>query len=374
MASIRKRVTSTGAERFTVMWRDPDTGQQRGLTVDTSTDAEQLRRTLDANGQSFTLATAVLESGKRNGPTVEDVMFTHFGELTRPNPGTIKKYESIYKSHFKERMGHLQADEVTHGHVVEWVKWMQGREKSPKTIANAHAVLSAAMTTATRMKIRPDNPCAYVSLPRDNNPDSKTTFLTRAEYGTLHACTPEHYKDFVAFLAGTGMRFGEATALNAADFSLDADVPVVRVEKAWKIDDAGRMYLGAPKTRRSRRVVSLDPGLTEKMRARLASSDGGLVFTSQNGGVLRSGGFHNYAWKPALKAARSLETGALTQTPRPHDLRHTHASWLIQEGLNIFTVSRRLGHESITTTMDRYGHLMPEALRDSAEAIGRVMR
>ena len=63
----------------------------------------------------------------------------------------------------------------------------------------------------------------------------------------------------------------------------------------------------------------------------------------------------------------------LTKRPRVHDLRHTHASWMIAAGTDLFVLQRRLGHESITTTTETYAHLLPDQQRAAADAAGRVM-
>jgi integrase len=70
--------------------------------------------------------------------------------------------------------------------------------------------------------------------------------------------------------------------------------------------------------------------------------------------------------------AETYGSDALTVIPRIHDLRHSHASWLFEAGVDILTVQRRLGHESITTTADRYGHLMPGQQIAAAAALNGV--
>lgn len=64
---------------------------------------------------------------------------------------------------------------------------------------------------------------------------------------------------------------------------------------------------------------------------------------------------------------------ALPRRPRIHDLRHTHVSWLIAAGVPLPAIQRRLGHESITTTIDRYGHLAPELHQAAADAADRAL-
>jgi integrase len=64
----------------------------------------------------------------------------------------------------------------------------------------------------------------------------------------------------------------------------------------------------------------------------------------------------------------------LTKKPRVHDLRHTNASWLIQAGVPLTVVQRHLGHESIQTTSDRYGHLDRKASRVVADVVGKALK
>ncbi|WP_054010789.1 tyrosine-type recombinase/integrase [Arthrobacter sp. ERGS1:01] len=76
--------------------------------------------------------------------------------------------------------------------------------------------------------------------------------------------------------------------------------------------------------------------------------------------------FWQKTWVPAIAAANDA---GLAKTPRIHDLRHTHVSWPIHEGVPLFTISRRLGHTSTSTTEQVYGHLMPQALQEAADAM-----
>jgi integrase len=105
---------------------------------------------------------------------------------------------------------------------------------------------------------------------------------------------------------------------------------------------------------------------------------GEWVFTnsgrSTNGGPddpVRGPNFYTNVWVPAL--LRAKEAG-LTKKPRVHDLRHTNASWLIQAGVPLTVVQRHLGHESIQTTSDGYGHLDRKSSRVVADVVGKALR
>ena len=199
------------------------------------------------------------------------------------------------------------------------------------------------------------------------------TFLSEGEFASLLDHVAPYWQPFVLMLAGTGLRWGEATALRWGDVDLDADVPVLRVSQAWKRGATVRV-LGAPKTKRSRRTVSLPAQVVESLLPHRGPGDQ-LVFLGPNGGTMHHQSWHPRFWRPAIDAANEPETAAkaghtpLGKQPRIHDLRHSHASWLIAAGVPLPIIQRRLGHESIQTTVDRYGHLVDGHLELAAGAV-----
>jgi integrase len=92
---------------------------------------------------------------------------------------------------------------------------------SSKTLHNVHAILSAAMGLAVELKLRTDNPCKGVRLPRMQA--EEMIFLTHGEYSLLRSKIRAHYQTFVDCIAGTGMRWGEAVALTVGDVDLHPD-------------------------------------------------------------------------------------------------------------------------------------------------------
>lgn len=363
MASIRERKRSDGSTSYTVLWRDSDTGKQTSYPLQSAGEAERFKRLIEANGNSLTAVEQILEKVVVGGPTVAENMGRHIDMLTRAGPDQIKRYRNAIKNHFSERLGKLPVSAVEHEDIVLWIKYMQGKTYkgeplSAKTIANHHGLLSASMETAVKLKRRGDNPCKGVQLPRDESIKEKMYFMTAAESLAVVQAHPVRYQPLMAFLRGTGARFGEATALYGRDFHLDVEQPTVRIEKAWKRDGEGRFYIGPPKTKKSRRTVSLSPSLVTFVRPAVeAAGPSGLVFTTSYGGPIRHSSFYEF-WEAALT---SLGYGASGERPRIHDMRHTHASLMLGAGMSPFELSRRLGHESIQTTIDRYSHLVPDA-------------
>ncbi|WNT44931.1 tyrosine integrase [Arthrobacter phage AbbyDaisy] len=377
MASIRERPKADGSTAYAVLWRDSDTGKQTSYNLKSKDEAQRFKRLIEANGNSLNAVERILEKVVIGGPTVAENMARHVEMLTRAGPDQIKRYTNAITNHFNGRLGNLPVAAVEHEDVVLWVKHMQGKTYkgkpfSAKTIANHHGLLSASMETAVRLRLRGDNPCKGVQLPRDESIREKMHFMTAAESLAVVQAHPKRYQPLMAFLRGTGARFGEATALLGRDFQLDVPQPTVRIEKAWKRDKNDRFYVGPPKTKKSRRSISLPPSLVKTLRPLVeASGPDGLVFTTSYGGPIRHSTFYEF-WDDALISLGYPPAGK-GDRPRIHDMRHTHASLMLGGGMSPFELSRRLGHESISTTIDRYSHLVPDAQFRAAEIAEKAM-
>jgi len=382
VASIRTRKRANGSEYHTLTWRED--GEQRGISFDTLAEAERWKRLLDANGQSMTKAEALYDQSLEEGPTVKELINQHIELLTGVGLYQLKRYKGDVRNHFSDEFGHRKVIGLEQSDVLRWIKYLQakkGRKGGPlsaKTIANQHGLLSAAMEHAVRSRIIDRNPCKGVKLPKTQSTEDTARFITHAEWRKIMENMEEHYRPFFTFQVGSGCRFGESTALLASDFDLDPIqldperpiAPSVRITKAWKQDDNKGWYIGPPKTRRSTRTVSLSPSVVEAIRPLVEAAGDGYVFTMHTGFVMRSSHAYHAAWAPALKAAGFVKT----DYPRIHDVRHTHASWLLGTGMmDMTTLSRRLGHESTSTTDKIYLHLMPDANWRSAQVAQKAL-
>ncbi|WP_153005673.1 tyrosine-type recombinase/integrase [Kocuria palustris] len=327
----------------------------------TERDAAELRDFLNANGNSFALAAQSASRLRSSSPTVDAVIAAHIDQLTAIAPGTRRRYRRMAARHITPVLGAVPLDTLTRRDVASWLNGMTG---SAKTKRNVQSVLPAALSSAVRDGIVPTNVAKGVQPPRGES-RTEAVFLSREEAATIVEALPPRYQ----LLAGTGLRWGEATALEVRDITLTGDpgerAGTVSVTKAWRTGESGPV-VGAPKTARSRRTVTLPRALAERIAEHIADAPdrgalgvGDLLLTNAPGRPIRNWVFHGHTWGPALDALE--EAGALRARPRIHDLRHTHASWLIAAGVPLTVIQRRLGHESIKTTSDRYGHLADDA-------------
>ncbi|WP_103061553.1 tyrosine-type recombinase/integrase [Actinomyces qiguomingii] len=384
VVSARRRADGTTrySVRFPLIPGDPSSKHQESFP--TRAAAESFCDLVSALGGPAALAALDAADAEREVPTLR-VWFSAYLERvgTYATPGTVAGYRSQYRRYLDGPLGSLLLTQITRQVVVAWVGAMRATQARPrtqgaasrplssKTIREAQRLLSQCLKTAVEEGLIQANPAQGVRVPSDDVKGASTTFLTRDELGLLIDAVDPYWRPLVSFLAGTGTRFGEATALQVADLDLTAAPPTARICRAWKKGDKG-VYLGGTKGATTR-TIALPRPLARQLGDMTAGRPAeALVFTSRNGARIQSQHFSTRVWRPAL--ARAREAG-LTKTPRVHDLRHTHASLLLGAGVPIIAVQRRLGHKSITTTVDTYGHLTPDAYAaatDAAEAIVNI--
>ena len=295
-------------------------------------------------------------------PTLAEMLEKHCTGLTGVEQRTRDDYRDMARRTWLPVLGSLRVDELTRDDVARWVNKADGT-MAPKSIKNAHGLLSSVMETAIHDGKADRNPAHKTRLPRAGEEDvEEHRYLTVSEFDRLYAATIAHYQPFVLTLFGTGMRFSEATGSQVRDVDLEAKT--LRVVRAWKRQNRaqGGPKLGPPKSRASRRTITLPNEVVDALAPLVAGRAGSaLLFTTTRGNVVRHGNFYNRFW------VTSCQRAELDPRPRIHDARHSHASWLIARGIRLEVIQDRLGHEDYATTRRIYGHLMPD-LRIEASA------
>ncbi|MEU4348262.1 site-specific integrase [Streptomyces sp. NPDC023838] len=390
MATIRKRERKDGSFTYQVRWLQGG----RGGTWESENfaeemPAEQFKLLVVAHGERWPHGWVRGQGFVEAAAVPGDMPFTAWAEryinrLTGIEDRTRDDYLSEVRLHLSrirhtELNGHvgpaticnitaddvqdwIRAEETGQPHPTEADKWIR-KPASPKSISNRHGLMFSIVQAAVDAtpQLRTVNCCTKTRLPRvDSHTEEEMTFLERDEYQRLaQEIVDPAARDLADWLVGTGMRWGEATALQVRDLSLGSSTPTASVQRAWKRAKKGStdpLKLGPPKSRKSRRRVALSPAQVTMAR-RLIAGKGpdAYVFLTPSGKYWRHSNFHERCWAPAVRAA--VQKG-LTKRPRIHDLRHTHVAWLIERNVPLPAIQGRLGHESITTTVDRYGHLV----------------
>jgi integrase len=240
---------------------------------------------------------------------------------------------------------------------------------SPRTVKHVHVVLHRALGQAKVWGIIRDNPAEIAKPPKVQQ--QETDMLQPKEAARLlERLRGKPLYLFASLGLATGMRRNEILGLRWRD--LDFDGARLTVAQALEQTKAHGIRVKAPKTKHGRRTISLPAHAVTELRAhwreqqeqRLALGLGRAtadapVFATHDGKWMSPGGVTR-AW---IRQMESLGMSDVTL----HSLRHTHASMLIKGGVDIITVSRRLGHASPKVTLEVYGHLIHGSDDQAAE-------
>lgn len=374
MASIALRTRSDGTTVYRVSYRR-DGVQHWTPTIVTGEGAAEMKQLIERLGPDAALAILRQRSGRDTSTTLllserfEKHLDLLAGDAT---PGTIDGYRGMAARTWLPRLGPMPLGAITREAVVEWVAWQRqqetrtGKPYSPKSIANAHGLLSSVLAGAVDADLIPRNVARGVGLPSDAA-DHEMEVLTPDEWARLIEAMDEHYRPMTRFLLSVGCRIGEATAVQVRD--LDAARSTVRIRRAWKKGAKDGRYLGSTKSKRGVRTVVLPRDLSDELAELTAGKDAeALVFIGPQGGRVQAQHYRNRQWAKALAGA------GITKHITPHGLRHTSASWLLAAGVSPIVVQHRLGHESLSTTSKVYAHLLTDAQVGAVDVMERAMR
>ena len=227
----------------------------------------------------------------------------------------------------------------------------------PSGIRQSVYLMSAILEHAVRSGRIRSNPTRGLALPRPRRRDH--VFLTHGQLAAL-ADAAGRWRLLVLVLGYTGLRWGEATALRVCD--IDFTRRRIDVRRAFS-DVGGKIVPGTPKSHLAR-TVPLPRFLAAELTASIqGKTPDDLVFTTISGSVVRSANWRQKVFLPARKQ------GGISDRFRIHDLRHTAAALMIQAGYPPKMLQEILGHASITTTLDLYGHLYPDDMDKYADRL-----
>ncbi len=379
--SIIPRTDMKGAYRIRLTVHDPVTGLPRKVSKTVRGSLSQVQKTMRQMQGDIDRGIAVTSSRTMTGEYLERWLRDY--AATNVRPSTLERYTGIVRNHFLPTLGKIPLTQLQPGHIQAChAKAMSGRldgkpgTLSAKSVMQHHRVLSEALDHAVKWGELGRNPAKAVSPPKPEyremramNPEELRRFLETAR-GT-------RYYEVFYVLGYTGMRRGEALALKWADVELGAR-PFIAINRTLRQTKGGKVVFAEPKTAKGRRKVQIDPTTALVLRAfrekqealyatigsQLLTTD--LMFTQKGGEPLKP----DTLTKMASKIAQQAGLGRL----RLHDLRHTHASILLQAfDVHPKVVQERLGHSTITTTFDQYSHVVPGLQEAAASRFGEIM-
>lgn len=230
----------------------------------------------------------------------------------------------------------------------------------PAYVRDIFGLLSMTFDYAVADEITPQTPCVRIDLPKRT---TKVAAADQDDVRALFASIDPRYQTLVLFLAATGVRIGEALAVKVSDL-VDIPQAQVQIRRSVTTNDEGRIVTGPPKTKSGARDIALPHWMRQSLNAhidtyRLGPND--WLFPAPGGGLMDPRRFSGRFWRPACRTEEVEVT--------PHQLRHLHASMLIEAGRPITEIAARLGHANPQVTMQVYAHWLSGDDTASAEAV-----
>lgn len=254
--------------------------------------------------------------------------------------------------------GEKPMNEITAVDIIKWQNMLMNREYSPTYLRMIQNQLTALFNHAERFYDLRDNPCNKVDKMGRSNA-RELNFWTKDEYEVFikgFGAEDEMYRIIFQMLFWLGCRIGEVLALTASD--IDLENGTISVSKTYfrrnKTD-----YITSPKTESSNRKITIPKFLKGEIKEYLdrqyemAPEDRIFPITD----------------RAVQKKMKQKTEEAMLKPIRVHDLRHSHIALLIEKGLQPLVIAQRVGHDSVNTTMNIYGHLYPNKQKEVADLL-----
>jgi integrase len=294
---------------------------------------------------------------------------------TQVSAKTLERYRELLRLHVQPHLGQARIQRLRTVDFAELYGKLQrakpaGAALAPRTVGHVHRLLHRVFGHGVKWGVISSNPVSAAEPPRVTH--SEVRILSGGEIQSVLSMLRGRSLYPVAVIGlATGMRRGEITALRWGD--IDFDGGRLRVERSLEQTNAG-LRVKEPKSKAGRRTISIPPSIVAELRDhwrrqqeyRLALGLGkacanDLVFARSDGAP----------WPPDSLTADWARTLRLLKLPKVtlHALRHTHVSQLIAAGLDVVSVSRRIGHSNPTVTLGVYAHMFGNTDERAAAAV-----
>jgi len=290
-------------------------------------------------------------------------------------PGTVEDYKGYFANHLLPAFGNKPISQITVEDVQGFKAAKLAEGYSPQTVKHLLRVLRQMLNHAVDWGYIRQNPAKKVKDPRV--PKREMDFLTAEEAGQFLGKVPAKWYPFFLTAITTGLRLGELLAMKWGNLDWNSGRYFVRENLSRARGD----YQGgfsSTKTEGSTQPVDLTPACLEtleehhrrqaeeKLKAGSEYEDLDLIFATSKGTPLDQKNIVHRQFHATLEAAGLRRI-------RFHDLRHTCATLLINQGISPKYIQRQLRHTSIETTFDRYGHLFPETNQEATRKLDAAL-
>jgi len=367
---IRGRNEGSIYQRKNGRWRAQVTLDGRRVSHDTKTRSEShqwLKNTLREVDEGMTLASTKL--------SFRDFSIQWLiSKRSNLKKNTWSQYNHLINSYVLPRIGDIKIRELRSAQIQNLYDGLLAQGVGTWTVLKIHNIVHSVLSHATRTNMIQQNPASHTIIPSEPTPEMK--ILNESQVSQmLVAANGNRLEALYNLAVTTGMQQSEILGLKWTD--LDWVNQTLRVERQLVKPNGTQIQFSPPKTRFGKRTITLGDQSIEVLRRhydlqheeRMAQGErwveNGLIFTTKVGTPIHARNLIRY-FKKILQLAG-------LPVIRFHDLRHTAASIMLNHGIPVIVVSRRLGHARPSITLDIYGHVIPNMDESAAQKIDELV-
>ncbi|MFI7492968.1 tyrosine-type recombinase/integrase [Micromonospora echinaurantiaca] len=283
-------------------------------------------------------------------------------------PATWAAYRSHLRLHILPALGPLPLVDIRRQHVKTLAVTL-GRRLAPRSVTDVIMVLSMILQEAVEDRRIPFNPCRGIRIPKGIRAERPHATADQVAAIAARQARPGDAL-MILTAAYTGMRWGELAGLHRDNVDLAVGSIHVHPEVGALHEVNGKLFLGPPKTNDSVRHIRLPRFLTNLLATHLTDHPHGTVFPGARGYHQRRSNFNRRAWTPAVAGDPKRGIPPVLTGMHFHDLRHTHKTWLIEDGIPEIAQARRLGHR-LAGVRGIYSHVTEPMITNLIDALQR---
>jgi integrase len=350
--------------------RDPETGKRRQKWFSgyrTKKEAEKaLAQTITEFSQGAYLEPADIP--------YKDLLRDWLEQQVKPETSfsTHNNYERTVRKHITPALGNVKLDQLKPIHFQRLFTDMQEKGLSPGTVRLVHHCCRRSINWAVKMGMLAKNPVDNTTPPKVKRQEMKYWTPEQVQR-FIESAKDNPYFPFFYVALFTGMRAGEIRGLKWDDIDWDNQ----RISIRRHITRAGKEVhiLPGTKTSKSGRVVEISESVINVLkRHKIKQAEQLLMIGGNKENWVFTNAFGKFLPDITVYHAflRATEKAGLPRI-RLHDIRHTHATMLLQQGIHPKIVSERLGHSTVSMTLDIYSHVIPTMQKEAVAALDRLV-
>ena len=292
-------------------------------------------------------------------------------KINEVKSSTVTRYEGIYRNYIKDsQIARIKLKDLrTQQLQTYYNRLIDDNNITSSTILTINKVLKSCFAQAIKEGYLLKNYCTLVSLPKKSKKEDIVYLTIDEQKRFIQTCNGHRLECLFLFALGTGLRLGEILALTWNDINFEDKT--VSVNKSIRQET-----IFNNKTETSIRTVPIPSNIIQKLKQfkitqnkeRLSNGElympSDLVFTTQIGTPINTSNLRK-------SYSRLLKKANITNI-KFHALRHTYATRLFEEGVQVKTVQSLLGHSDINTTMNIYTHVTNDVKNDAVEKLNQI--